>query len=74
MRKRDRCLFGEITGVVGLFYAIGIRAFLHPFGIIVIGTITATPCRLAKDFGLVGVPENTERADSRKTKGTKFSQ
>jgi hypothetical protein len=73
LRKRDGCLFGEIAGVVGLFYAIGIRAFLHPLGVIVIGTITATPCCLAKNFGLVGVPENT-KADSRKTKGKKSSQ
>lgn len=71
LRKRDGCLFGEIAGVVGLFYAIGIRAFLHPFGVIVIGTITATPCRLAKDFGLVGV-RKTRIKQIVKTKGKKI--
>lgn len=48
MRKRDGCLFGEVAGVVGLFHAIGICEFLHTLGVIIIGAITATPCRLRR--------------------------
>jgi hypothetical protein len=52
LRKRDGCLFGEVTGVVGLFDAIGICEFLHTLSVIIIGTVTATPCRL--NTGLAG--------------------
>jgi hypothetical protein len=41
-----RYLFGEVTRVVGLFSAIGICEFLHTLGVIIIGAVTATPCRL----------------------------
>jgi len=39
-------LFEEVAGVIGLLPAICIGSLLHTFGVIVIGTVTATPCCL----------------------------
>lgn len=40
---RARDSFGEIAGIIGLLPAIGIGAFLHTLGVIIISAITATP-------------------------------